>query len=598
MKRKMKGEYSRHVKTAVKLIWSSFDRDEIRRGYSILILEAQKGDADALAFIARCFMGESYVWPQAGFKADDENASKLMQKSAMMGSATGVLCAARSANLTPSVERAMPFASFKEAFEEILGQAERGDAFCCYMVGNVYYWGDYLRVEPDYAKQFKDESDYNAWAWPIAKAWYERSFDGGLCAGWGNYCDIRESGLCDIAQDVFEKYYLMLADISPVICNNYGYYLRTEKGDSYGGLLRYVEAARRGDPQAAYNAGHIYEAGEEVDENIDLAYQLYEMAAKCGHPAGQFEVGYYLFEGFGDVEQDYAKAVEWFEKAYQNPKCSKTTRTQTAAYLGLCYQEGLGTVQDDDVAFEYLHEAGEDIDNLWESITVKVLTALGVAYAFGRGIETDIELGYQYLEDAAKLGSEEAKEYISYINSPDYEADERKKEEPATPVAPFWQNVAAMIRDAVAADLREILGRIDDERIYTVALVTDRYCCSLFLAVNTLEYLESEDEEPDDECKWHPDEWGYSDGHDSELVKLSKSLWENHNTLPGEAFFFSAMISAMAQVKGSGIFGEGTEEITFFISISDDEDAENLEDSSAMTLNSPELAAAFLNRNK
>ncbi|WP_301886232.1 tetratricopeptide repeat protein, partial [Bacteroides congonensis] len=450
----MKGKYSRQVKTAVKLIWSSFDRDEIRRGYSILILEAQKGDADALAFIARCFMGESYVWPQAGFKADDENASKLMQKSAMMGSATGVLCAARSANLTPSVERAMPFASFKEAFEEILGQAERGDAFCCYMVGNVYYWGDYLRVEPDYAKQFKDESDYNAWAWPIAKAWYERSFDGGLCAGWGNYCDIRKSGLCEIAQDVFEKYYLKLADISPVICNNYGYYLRTEKGDSYGGLLRYVEAARRGDPQAAYNAGHIYEAGEEVDENIDLAYQLYEMAAKCGHPAGQFEVGYYLFEGFGDVEQDYAKAVEWFEKAYQNPKCSKTTRTQTAAYLGLCYQEGLGTVQDDDVAFEYLHEAGEDIDNLWESITVKVLTALGVAYAFGRGTETDIELGYQYLEDAAKLGSEEAKKYISYINSPDYEADERKKEEPATPVAPFWQNVAEKIRDAVAADLR------------------------------------------------------------------------------------------------------------------------------------------------
>ena len=594
----MKGKYSKPVKTAVELIWSSFDRDEIRRGYAMLMQAAQQGDADALAFIARCFMGEEYVWPQAGFKVDDENASKLMQKSAMMGSATGVLCAARSANLTPSVERAMPFASFKEAFEEILGQAERGDAFCCYMVGNVYYWGDYLRVEPDYAKQFKDENGYNAWAYPIAKEWYERSFDGGLCAGWGNYCNIRESGLCDIAQDVFEKYYLKLADISPVICNNYGYYLRTEKGDSYGGLLRYVEAARRGDPQGAYNAGHIYEAGEEVDENIDLAYQLYEMAAKCGHPAGQFEVGYYLFEGFGDVEQDYAKAVEWFEKAYQNPKCSETTRTQTAAYLGLCYQEGLGTVQDDDVAFEYLHEAGENIDNLWESITVKVLTALGVAYAFGRGTETDIELGYQYLEDAAKLGSEEAKEYIDYINSPDYEADERKKEEPATPVAPFWQEVTEKIRDAVAADLREILGCIDDEHIYTAALVTDRYCCSLFLAVNTLEYLQSEDEEPDDESKWHPDEWGYSDGHGSELVKLSKTLWENHNTLPGEAFFFSAMISAMKQVKDSEILGERTEEITFFISISDDEDAENLEDASAMTLNSPELAAAFLNRNK
>ncbi|MDE5989652.1 MAG: DUF4303 domain-containing protein, partial [Duncaniella sp.] len=78
----------------------------------------------------------------------------------------------------------------------------------------------------------------------------------------------------------------------------------------------------------------------------------------------------------------------------------------------------------------------------------------------------------------------------------------------------------------------------------------------------------------------------------------SKSLWENNSTLPSEAFFFSAMISAMMQVKSSGIFGERTEEITFFISISDDEDAENLEDSSAMTLNRPELTAAFLNRNR
>ncbi|MDE5719561.1 MAG: DUF4303 domain-containing protein, partial [Paramuribaculum sp.] len=121
-------------------------------------------------------------------------------------------------------------------------------------------------------------------------------------------------------------------------------------------------------------------------------------------------------------------------------------------------------------------------------------------------------------------------------------------------------------------------------------------CCSLFLAVNTVEYLD--DEEPDDESKWHPDEWGYSDGHGSELVKLSKSLWENYSTLPGEAFFFNAMISAMKQVKDSGIFGEHTEEITLFISISDDDDAENLEDSSAMILNSSKLASAFLNRRR
>lgn len=591
----MKGKYSKPVKTAVKLIWSSFDRESIRKGYAMLVQAAQQGDADALAYIARCFMGEEYVWAQAGFKADEANASKLMQKSAIKGSATGVLCAARSGNLTPSVEREMPFASFKEAFEEILGQAEGGDAFCCYMVGNVYYWGDYLRVDPGLAKQFKDTQEYNAWAYPIAREWYERSFDKGLCAGWGNYVNIRKSRLCDIPIDVYDKYYQLLADISPVICCNYGYYLRTDKGDPYGGLLRYMEAARKGDPTGAYNAGHVYEAGEEVEENIGLAYQLYEIAARGGLAAGQFEMGYYHFEGCGDAEQDYAMAFDWFEKAYENPKCEADTKAQCAAYLGICYQSGLGVVQDEEVALEFLKEAEEGKDNLWESILGNVFKALGVAYAFGKGTEEDIELGYQYFEDAVRLGSEEAKEFIDYINSSDYDTDKHEAVNNERPVTTFYQGLAETIMEAATKDLHEILSQTAGENIYAVALVTDSNCCSLFLAVNTVEYLNNETDRSND-CKWHPDEWGYSDGHGSELVNLSASLWENYSDFPGEEFFFNALISAMKQVKESGIFKDRADEITFFVSISDDEGAENIEDLSAKQLNPSTLAAAFLNR--
>lgn len=591
----MKGKYSKPVKTAVKLIWSSFDRESIRKGYAMLVQAAQQGDADALAYIARCFMGEEYVWAQAGFKADEANASKLMQKSAIKGSATGVLCAARSGNFTPSVEREMPFASFKEAFEEILGQAEGGDAFCCYMVGNVYYWGDYLRVDPGLAKQFKDTQEYNAWAYPIAREWYERSFDKGLCAGWGNYVNIRKSRLCDIPIDVYDKYYQLLADISPVICCNYGYYLRTDKGDPYGGLLRYMEAARKGDPTGAYNAGHVYEAGEEVEENIGLAYQLYEIAARGGLAAGQFEMGYYHFEGCGDAEQDYALAFDWFEKAYENPKCEADTKAQCAAYLGICYQSGLGVVQDEEVALEFLKEAEEGKDNLWESILGNVFKALGVAYAFGKGTEEDIELGYQYFEDAVRLGSEEAKEFIDYINSSDYDTDKHEAVNNERPVTTFYQGLAETIMEAATKDLHEILSQTAGENIYAVALVTDSNCCSLFLAVNTVEYLNNETDRSND-CKWHPDEWGYSDGHGSELVNLSASLWENYSDFPGEEFFFNALISAMKQVKESGIFKDRADEITFFVSISDDEGAENIEDLSAKQLNPSTLAAAFLNR--
>ena len=117
---------------------------------------------------------------------------------------------------------------------------------------------------------------------------------------------------------------------------------------------------------------------------------------------------------------------------------------------------GLGTVQDDDVAFEYLHEAGEDIDNLWESITVKVLTALGVAYAFGRGTEADIELGYQYFEDAAKLGSKKPKS-ISATSTHRTMKPTSGKRRTGHSRSPVLAECGCNDQDAVAADLREIL---------------------------------------------------------------------------------------------------------------------------------------------
>lgn len=589
----MNGKYSLPVVKAVDLIWTSFDKEEIHRGYAMLMQAAQQGDADALCFIARCFMGEEYVWSGAGFATDDASASKLMQKSALMGSATGVLCAARSGNFTPAVQRGMPFESFKDAFEEILEQAERGNAFCCYMIGNVYYWGDYLLVDPEFAKQFKTEDNYNAWAYPIAKEWFERSFNGRICAGWGNYCNIRKSGLCDIRQEVFEVYFQALAEISPVICGNYGYYLGHEKNNPEAALAYYIKAAHRYDIQSTFNAGCCYDEGFGVERDVDMAFNFYEIAAIGGHPNAQWQAGYYYFDGWGSVEQDYAKAAEWFEKAYQNPQSDDRNRVRSAAYLGICYQDGLGVIQDDDLALEYLQEAEENIDMLWNPINAMVLNALGVAYYFGRGTEEDEELGYEYFEDAAKLGLEVAKEHLQQINQPGMSEHESHK--PGKEIAPFYQGLAERIREAVEKDLREVLDQVGEEQIYTAALVSDRDCVTLFLAVNTVEYL-NENDGPDSESKWIPDEWGYSDGHHSALVKLSRLLWEHHDELPSESYFFNAVISAMKQLKDAKAFGDCSEEITCFVSISDDEEAGHMEDLSAKQLNSAELVAAFLKR--
>ena len=411
----MNGKFSLPVVKAIDLIWTSFNKEEIRRGYEMLLQAAQHGDADALCFIARCFMGPQYVWSGAGFATDDANASMLMQKSAMMGSASGVLCAVRSGNFTPAVQRAMPFASFKEAYEEILEQADRGNAFCCYMIGNVYFWGDYLMVDPELAKTFKSEEEYNAFAYPIARKYFERSFNGRVCAGWGNYCDIRESGLCDIPQEIYEAYFRALDEISPVICGNYGFYLGKEKNNPEAELAYYIKATQRGDMQATFNAGCCYEQGSGVEKDLDTAFKFFEIAAIGGHPGAQWAVGYYYFDGWGNVEVDYAKAAQWFEKAYNNPEGGK--ELWSATYLGICYQDGLGVVQDDDVAFEYLSEVEDDIDELWNPIDGVVLNALGVAYAYGRGTERDIEAGIDYFRQAVEKGCEVAKEHLAYLQA-------------------------------------------------------------------------------------------------------------------------------------------------------------------------------------
>ena len=412
----MNGKFSLPVVKAIDLIWTSFNREEIHRGYAMLMQAAQQGDADALCFIARCFMGYQYVWSGAGFATDDENASMLMQKSAVMGSAAGVLCCVRSGNFTPTVERDMPFASFKEAFEEIREQADRGNAFCCYLIGNVYFWGDYLMVEPELAKTFKNERAYYAFAYPLARDYFERSFRGRVCAGWGNYCDIMDSGLGDIKKSTFETYYRALAEISPVICGNYGVYIERETGNYELANAYYTKAMQRFDMQATFNLGCSYEKGEGVEKDLDSAFQLFEIAAIGGHPGAQWAVGYYYFEGWGNTEIDYAKAADWFTKGYNNPKDDK--KMDCAAYLAVCYQDGLGVVQDDDLAFGYLKDVEYNLEAIsHDSIVGIALNALGVAYAYGRGTRQDIESGIEYLESAVKLGNNEAKENLEQLES-------------------------------------------------------------------------------------------------------------------------------------------------------------------------------------
>lgn len=394
------------VKEAIELIWKAFDKEKASKGYRLLRQAAEGGDADAYCFLGRCHLGEEFVWDGAGFHVDEALASVYLKESVRRGSSHGVLCALRTQDLTPSVAREMPFASTKEAFLNVVRQADSGDAFSQYVVGNVMFWGDFLTIEGEKeTDKYETEEDYDSYAYPIAAKYYEMSFDGGLGAAFGNYRTIYESGLADISDDTYESYLKALSDIgNPLACSDYGKLLEDVYDDAEGAFRHYLMAFERGDLQSAYNVGVCYGRGYGVDADPDEAFRYYMVAAEAGNANAQFQVGNFYFMGRGNIGCDYAKAVRWLTKAYEN----SDDGWEAAAELAICYQDGRGVMQDDSTAFGYLSEIEDRVDEVWEPLDAMVLNALGVAYAFGRGVDEDIETGMAYFDRAIEYGSEAA----------------------------------------------------------------------------------------------------------------------------------------------------------------------------------------------
>lgn len=185
----------------------------------------------------------------------------------------------------------------------------------------------------------------------------------------------------------------------------------------------------------------------------------------------------------------------------------------------------------------------------------------------------------------------------------------------------FFKELSSEIVSAVKTDMKRILDEVGHEKIYSVALVTDSDCITLYLALNTNEYLVGADEKylnmvreylSEEQIKaveegslvltkWFPDEWGYSDGSNSELNNVSKKLYKQEEInsevyANSQNLFFEAVIDAFQKLIEENVFGENNDEITFFISVSDDEKTIDIENYSAQRLNSERVYQVFAAR--
>ena len=174
---------SNEVKQALLDIYYNVRTGRGKEAFALLEKASAAGDGDASCILARCYCGYQYVWSGHGFPEDDDKAIGLMHKSVEQGSALGVLVALRSGELMPSLQKKMPFSSLQEAFNEVETLAKEGDAFCQYVIGNSYFWWDFLRIQNKGRDSFASQVEFKEYLKEnISKCedWFWKAFRGGI----------------------------------------------------------------------------------------------------------------------------------------------------------------------------------------------------------------------------------------------------------------------------------------------------------------------------------------------------------------------------------------------------------------------------------
>lgn len=158
----------------------------------------------------------------------------------------------------------------------------------------------------------------------------------------------------------------------------------------------FSKAAQQGHTEATNKLGECYKNGQGVKQNYGQALQCFQRAAAEQNIGGMYNIALLYFDGEG-VEQNHALAFEWFTKA--------AARTNTSAghpwaqyYLGLCYQNGLGTTPSDTQAAQQFAYAATQHYN-------QAQQALGRCYEEGRGVAQNYATAYKWfhLSNAPEL---------------------------------------------------------------------------------------------------------------------------------------------------------------------------------------------------
>ena len=198
---------------------------------------------------------------------------------------------------------------------------------------------------------------------------------------------------------------MRLLALSVLLCSTAAFaglkegYEALSKKDYVTAANEYRPLAERGDPEAQYRIGRMYEFGNGYPQDKAQGIAWIRKAAAQGHADAEQELGVIYATGDG-VKQDNAQAVVWFRKAAEHGEA-------TAQYnLGLLYARGQGVAKDYAQAFDWWRKSAAQGN-------ADAQLKLAVVYHTGQGATKDDVFALANATIAARNGD---KENIDYRN--------------------------------------------------------------------------------------------------------------------------------------------------------------------------------------
>lgn len=131
-------------------------------------------------------------------------------------------------------------------------------------------------------------------------------------------------------------------------------YLEQGRTDEGVNLIR--KSANQNQPAAQYRLAKLYEVGEGVSQDQDMARQLTERAATNGNRIAMHDLALYYAEGRGGVDVNLPTAAKWFEKAAERGVVDSQFN------LGVLHESGQGLPKNVTDAFVWYSIAAKQGD--------------------------------------------------------------------------------------------------------------------------------------------------------------------------------------------------------------------------------------------